>query len=144
MQKDNGGKAVLSITEGIVSIWCGTFKNRHDLESYVEERYDDIDEPVSMFRNDHCIDFLDTDFLEVSFHDQIQPVSCLVEGHSYWDSFVDDLKSTECSGNGVILVYHHEYSRSENFKSNRIVDFLGSFTYKDLHDDRPKPWLDIP
>ena len=119
----------------IVDIWIGSFPSKSLYSQYFQEQYIDDDAPINMFAADQGVMFYDHDFCESEYHNHtIKSFDKLIEGHSYWESYIDEAKMA-FSANGfeevnvIVLIWGRKISnpRSVDGKNFRLR-YLGRFT----------------
>lgn len=77
-------------------LWIGVFTDQAPQGFFVQQRGDDDDAddndgdvPRSAFAASQGVVGYDLDFVEISYLSQPVPVATLVEGHSYWEQYID-------------------------------------------------------
>ena len=115
-------------------IWIGRFGPAAP-EDYFEQRpYDeDSDAPESLFAAEQGETSFDYDFVEISFVDDLAEVRSFVEGHSWWESYID-LVETLAAEMGVreinvfVLGDPREFSQPRSaFGADYALWYLGEF-----------------
>ncbi len=82
--------------EHLCHLWLGLF-GPDAPETYFVQKYPDGDTPRSQFGAEQGQAYFDYDFVEISFPNEPRPVRDLVDGHSYFQSYLDAVvrKATE-------------------------------------------------
>ncbi|MFO0938832.1 MAG: immunity 22 family protein [Gemmataceae bacterium] len=118
-----------------VDVWIGTFLTQDELESYLEETFDEDDEdaPNSRFAADQGESFIDHDFMESSFHETPSHLTHLLANHSFAGSY-SKVAITACEksgvamGNVVVLVFGAEIDSPRSVKdAAHSLTYLGRF-----------------
>jgi len=118
----------------IVDIWVGSFPSKSLFVQYFEEQYIDDDSPINMFAADQGVMFYDHDYCEFKLH--IHPIKSfdkLIEGHSYWKSYIDEARKAFLANNfekanAIVMVWGRKIlkPRSVDGKEFRL-SYLGRF-----------------
>ncbi len=122
-----------------VSIWVGYCKNEHDLESYIAASFsDDGDMINSKFAEDYKIGRINDDFLEHDFFGSINELVDGIDGFSYSDQIIPQLKDKDINLvneniNFAILYYDFKYAGHFNsiISGTVNVKYLGNYEYFD-------------
>ncbi|MDC4997789.1 immunity 22 family protein [Acinetobacter baumannii] len=122
--------------DNFISIWVGNLDSSCDLDNYVLNRYSlDGDFEGSYFTDEFQIDFIDEDFVEKSFFDFTSNLELALNGFSYDEKILEELKLKDMKLlspiNCIILIYNFVYKL--NHKSVRKVQFLCTLPYRN-HD----------
>lgn len=120
-----------------VHIWLGDFPSDDALHDYLEEAYDedDDDAPINRFAAEQEVSFYDVDFLESGF-DESGDLKSLIEGHSYSETYLDDLTAAaESEGiehaNTFIMVDAGEIEEPQSVSGDDYqLTYLGIFAAK--------------
>lgn len=124
----------MSITENLVSVWCGNFDCEDELLSYLEMDYSsDKDSYHSQFMQEMAIDWYDEDFAECGFYDNINhdDIGTMIAEHSYATSFVDELVRDFMSYmpcNSLLLIYDFDGRAYRNPQAK--LQLVGVYVYK--------------
>jgi len=117
----------------VVDIWVGTFPNKSLLIQYFEEQYIN-DAPINRFAADQSVMFYDHDFCEFDFKNHpITSFDKLIEGHSYWKSFVDEAKQAFMENdyeetNVIVLVWNGKILKPRTVEGIDFkLSYLGRF-----------------
>jgi hypothetical protein len=109
-----------------VSIWIGRFETEYKFNNFMEEQYNDDGDVFSVFIETFKIDYINSDFQEVLFQEQLSKNDLLQA--SYADSFIDKIDSEQIRlNNCIVLIYDFDYSGE--VKSANGLNFVGTFEY---------------
>ena len=118
----------------IVDIWTGRFPSKSIFIQYFEEQYADDNAPINRFAADQGVMFYDHDFCEFDFKSHpITSFDKLIEGHSYWKSYVNEAKKEFSAKNNVeinvvILVWGRKILKPSSVDGKDIrLSYLGRF-----------------
>jgi hypothetical protein len=124
-------------TDGVVSVWIGTFPDEASYERYFREDRDiqDADAfPSCLFWKDLGIRWFDHDFQEGGFVGTPIPVAELLSRYwSYLDSFREPLlakcaKAGLTNGNSAMFLFDFDYPEEAGYSSPHMT-FVGVFPY---------------
>lgn len=90
-----------------VSVWLGSFDSEEQFNEYIEEQFDEEGDITSVFMKDFKIDFIDNQFQEVLFSDELKKED--LEPASYSESFLNNIAADFSKYNSVILLYNYSY-----------------------------------
>ena len=120
--------------EGRVSVWIGTFPGQDAFDDYLKEEYSSDGDDVSCrFRDDLGIHWHDHDFQEAVFQANSVPVTDLISGVSWIESYKTELLA-RCStlgiatGNAVIAISEYNFPEAAGLHSPHLT-FVGAFSY---------------
>lgn len=104
------------IANGMVSIWIGSIDDEDDLLEYVED-------PNGMGRDFGCVLERSRELCAVS---SPEPIRKLLEGFSYWKSFIDEATAgtDELTASCAVVAYACDYSKIRHAKNERNLRFL--------------------
>jgi len=109
-----------------VSIWIGSYDSNIGFKDLIKERFCEEGDLFSNFMNEFKIEFIDNQFQEVLFSEEIESSEQLFMDFSYSSKFIDKLPEKEWSNyNCVICLYNFAYSGSEVSSEN--MEFLGIY-----------------
>jgi len=105
-----------------VSLWVGNLETKTELEKFMLEKYDDEGDSSSDFMKAFKIDYVDNQFQEVFFYENMNTKQDIFEGFSYVVSYLEEIPDLNWENyNSIILLY--------NFKYNKVVLEKESLTY---------------
>lgn len=111
-----------------VSLWIGNLSSEEVLNKIMLEVYNDEGDSNSLFKEAFNIDYIDNQFQEVFFYENLQTKQEVFEGFSYIESFMSDIPEVNWSKkNSIILLYNFEYNG--NVKSKLGLDFVKVLDY---------------
>lgn len=123
------------MSEHLSHIWLGLFSPDAPDNYFVQEYVDD-ETPQSQFGAEQGQHSFDYDFVEISFPNDPLPVRDLVNGHSYWASYIDAVVQ-KASDLGVTDVNVFVLANKDEFERPRSVTgpgyklwYLGEFVCK--------------
>jgi len=109
-----------------VSIWLGNFKSENELNSFMKEQFTEDGDIYSEFMKAFEIDFIDNQFQEVFFSENLSKEN--LESFSYSESYLEQITTNLEKYNSVIALYNFNYS-GKILNANDI-DFIGVYDYK--------------
>jgi len=113
---------------GKVSLWIGNFKSQEDLNSFIEEKYDEEGDVSSEFMSFLEVEFLDNQFQEVDFYQGLLTKQEVFEGFSYVESFIKSIPDLDWeNNNSIILIYNFEYTPLKKQKGK--IQFIDVYDY---------------
>ncbi|WP_353777157.1 immunity 22 family protein [Winogradskyella sp. 3972H.M.0a.05] len=113
-----------------VSLWVGTVASRSRLNEIMQEVYDDEGDVSSQFMEVFKIDYIDNQFQEVYFYENLASKEEAFNGFSYSESFINHIQETNwAEKNSLILLYNFEYDG--NTKSGLGLEFIGVFNFSE-------------
>jgi hypothetical protein len=116
------------ITENILSIWSGKYESQKELDSYIEEIYDEEGELNSKFMEDFKITYIDNQFQEAVFLNKKITLDMLNDA-SYSASFLNKLSEIDFrEDNSILILYDFNYNKAKKIKGK--LRFIGSFKYQ--------------
>jgi hypothetical protein len=136
------GYAFFNQDGDVVSVFATIYGK--DLDNYLEEQYENDDEPVSEFALDIGLSYYDHDGLEVVFNDDESIYNksnfdkLLKKGDHYLCSYMEqfgdrlvlDMKKMDISTSTIILLYGFDYTKLRHFgKKSEKVKFVGCYNY---------------
>jgi hypothetical protein len=111
--------------ENKVSIWFGHFESKGKFYDFIREIYDDEGNMHSSFMESFGIDFIDNQFQETLFDNEMNKSK--LEPASYSESFIDKITIDFLKYNCVILLYNFEYEGL--VEKVNSMDFYGVLNY---------------
>lgn len=109
--------------QGKVSLWVGDFDSKEEFYNFIKEVYDDEGEVSSDFMEVFQIDYIDNQYQEVYFYEDVSSKKKVFEGFSYIESFVDNVPDMKwIKKNVVLLLYNFEYSKKKNYPKMKFID----------------------
>lgn len=112
--------------ENKISFWAGNFKSEDELNDFMQEQFTDDGDMYSEFMTAFKIDFIDNQFQEVFYSENLSKND--LKSLSYSESFLDQLPENFQKYNGIIAIYNFEYAGEVS--SANGVDFIGVYDYE--------------
>lgn len=113
-----------------VSLWIGNVPSEDELNNFMMEVFDDEGDSSSKFMEAFRIDYIDNQFQEVFFYEDLQTKEEVFDGFSYIESFIDEISEVDWSEkNSIILLYNFEYNNE--VKSSQGLDFIKVFNFNE-------------
>lgn len=142
--------------EGVVSVWLGdvieTSREKFS-ERWLEEDFRDENSAtygMSSFMTVYETGWIDHDFQEFHFYDEVVPVETLIQHACFGESYREPLLAAAADlgfsdGNAMILVLDFEYPERVGKRLNKDMPmkFIGSFAYVQKFSDEFQAILDM-
>lgn len=111
-----------------VSLWIGNIPSEDELNNFMLEVFDEEGDSSSKFIEAFNIEYIDNQFQEVFFYENLLTKEEVFEGFSYIESFINEIPELNWSEkNSIILLYNFEYSG--NINSALDLEFINVFDF---------------
>ena len=108
-----------------VSVWLGNFDSKREFGNYMEEQFDEEGDMTSVFMSDFAIEFIDSQFQEVLYDDNLKKENLM--SASYSESFLDCITADFSKYNCIVLLYDFNYHGTAQNTDKMI--FVGVYDY---------------
>ena len=108
-----------------VSVWLGNFDSEEQFNKYIEEQFDEEGDMTSVFMSDFEIEFIDSQFQEVLYDDNLKKETIM--STSYSESFLDCITADFSKYNCIVLLYDFNYQGK--VKNTDKMIFVGVYDY---------------
>ena len=124
----------------MVSVWLWLDGSQRDLTAYLDERYDDDDEPMSRFAADLRVVFYDHDVQECETYRSAKPIATLIDGSSWSASYLDAVVVAAAKrgierARGHLLLFDRAWRG--RWPASSPLTFVGSFPVE--REENPEP-----
>lgn len=111
-----------------VSLWVGNYLSQEKFQSYFEEEYDEDGDSLSDFEQNFKIDYIDSQFQELFFYENLNSKTEIFDGFSYVESFIENIPNLTWENyNSIALIYNFDYQG--DIKKANGLDFIGVFDF---------------
>ena len=110
-----------------VSVQLGNFDSEREFDNYMEEQFDEEGDMTSVFMSDFEIEFIDSQFQEVLYDDNLKKENLM--SASYSESFLNCITTDFSKYNCIVLLYNFNYQGK--VKNTDKMTFVGVYDYRD-------------